>query len=122
MTLLKSLLILIVAILHFYFMVLEMILWTKPQGLKVFRMTLEQAQTTEALAANQGLYNGFLVAGLVWSLIHPEANFAYQLSVFFLSCVIAAGLYGGHTVNKRIVVIQALPGLLALLSVVFIGQ
>lgn len=115
----KSISILLVAFLHFYFMVLEMILWTKPKGLKTFGMSLENAQKTQSLAANQGLYNGFLVAGLIWSLIHPEVEFAFQLSVFFLSCVILAGLYGGYTVNKKIIFIQALPGLLALLAVIF---
>lgn len=120
MNLITSLLILLVAFLHFYFMVLEMILWTKPKGLKAFGMSLEDALKTQSLAANQGLYNGFLVAGLIWSLIHPEVEFAFQLSVFFLSCVIMAGLYGGYTVNKKVVFIQALPGFIALLAVLFL--
>jgi len=101
-------------------MVLEMILWTKPQGLKTFGMSMEHAFKTQSLAANQGLYNGFLVAGLTWSLLHSEAEFAFQLSVFFLSCVIVAGLYGGYTVNKKIIFIQALPGLIALLAVILL--
>ena len=121
MSLLKSLLILLVAFLHFYFMVLEMLLWTKPKGLKVFNMTLDHAQKTQTLAANQGLYNAFLVAGLIWSLIHPDGEFAYQLSLFLLSCVIDAGLYGGYTVNRKILIVQAAPAILALLAVVYAG-
>lgn len=85
-------------------------------------MSPEYAQKTESLAANQGLYNGFLVAGLIWSLIHSEPEFAYQLSVFFLSCVIVAGFYGGYKVNKKIVLIQAAPAIVALLAVAFVGQ
>ncbi len=120
MNLFKSILILLVACLHFYFVVLEMILWTTPKCLKTFGMSLEEAQKMQPFAANQGLYNGFLVAGLIWSLIHSETNFAFQLSVFFLSCVIIAGLYGGYTISKKIIFIQALPGFVALLLVILL--
>jgi putative membrane protein len=103
-----------VALLHTYFLVLEMFLWTKPLGLKVFRQTLEKAQSSQALAANQGLYNGFLVAGLLWSLNSAHPTFALHLKTFFLSCVIVAGVFGAVTVNKRIFFFQALPALVAL--------
>lgn len=105
----------LVALLHFYFLVLEMFLWTKPLGLKTFRQSLEKAQLTSVLAANQGLYNGFLAAGLVWSLLHPSGEVARQLQIFFLGCVIAAGIYGAMSVNKRIFFIQSLPALIALI-------
>ena len=107
-------LIFIVALLHAGFMVLEMALWTKAWGRKIFRMSEEQAKATATLAGNQGLYNGFLAAGLVWSLIHPDPHFSGQLALFFLLCVIAAGVYGAISVNKRIFLVQALPAILAL--------
>src|ERR1041385_4113446 len=92
----------IVALLHFYFLILEMFLWTKPAGLKAFGKTLEKAKETAVSAANQGLYNGFLSAGLVWGLWHPQPDFARQIKVFFLVCVIVAGCYGAFSVNKKI--------------------
>lgn len=110
----KNILIGLVAGLHAYFLILEMFLWTKPIGLKTFGMGAEQAANTAVLAANQGLYNGFLVAGLVWSLIHPDSVFAKQLAVFFLSCVFVAGLYGAYSVNTRIFFVQGLPALISL--------
>ena len=113
----KNLLILFVAVQHIAFLVLEMFLWTKPAGLKVFRMTPEQAQNTQVLAANQGLYNGFLTAGLLWSLLHPDPFFSKQLSLFFLVCVVCAAAYGGYSVNLRILLIQGLPAAIALLVV-----
>ena len=82
-------------------------------------MSAEMAEKTKVLAANQGLYNGFLVAGLCWSLIHPDTLFAYQLKLFFLGCVLVAGIYGGATASRKIFVIQALPAALALLAVLF---
>lgn len=109
-------LIFIVALLHTGFMVLEMALWTRTPGRKIFRMSAEQAKATTVLAANQGLYNGFLAAGLVWSLIHPDPHFAGQIATFFLLCVIAAGIYGAISVNKRIFFVQAVPALLALIT------
>ncbi|MEK2647036.1 DUF1304 domain-containing protein [Bdellovibrio sp. BCCA] len=104
----------VVAVLHFYFLYLEMFLWTKPLGLKIFRNTPEKAKESAVLAANQGLYNGFLVAGLIWSLVHPDLLFSYQLKLFFLGCVIVAGIYGAATVSKRIFYVQAVPAILAL--------
>jgi putative membrane protein len=103
-----------VALLHIGFAVLEMLFWTRPLGLKVFRQSFEQAKKSQALAANQGLYNLFLAAGLLWSLWHAEPGFAEQLQIFFLSCVTLAGLYGAYTVNYRIFVVQALPALIGL--------
>lgn len=117
MTLLANIFVAIVALLHAYFLVLEMFLWTKPQGLRTFGQTLAKAQESAVLAANQGLYNGFLAAGLVWGLLHPVAAFAFQIKVFFLLCVIVAGLYGAWSVSKRILVVQALPAAIALVLV-----
>ncbi|NEW87124.1 DUF1304 domain-containing protein [Rhodopseudomonas sp. WA056] len=108
-------LIALVAALHVYFLMLEMFLWTKPLGLKTFRNTPEKAASTAVLAANQGLYNGFLAAGLIWSLLHPDAAVARQLATFFLGCVIVAGLYGAWSVSRRILFVQAVPALLALI-------
>lgn len=108
----------LVALLHLYFLYLEMFLWTKPKGLKAFNNTLERAKTTAVLAANQGLYNGFLAAGLLWSVLPNELNFAFQLKIFFLSCVAIAGLYGAKSVSIKIFYIQSLPALLALVATV----
>ena len=99
----------LVALLHLYFLVLEMFLWTTKRGLKTFGMTPEQAAQTATLAKNQGLYNGFLSAGLVWSVVASEPHVAFQIRLFFLGCVIAAGVYGAATVSKRILFVQALP-------------
>ena len=106
----------LIAILHVYILVLEMFLWDKPYGLKAFGNSLEKAQLTKVLAQNQGLYNGFLAAGLFWSLIAPE-TYAIALANFFLACVLMAGIYGGLTASKKIIYIQAVPALLALLAV-----
>lgn len=110
-------LIILVAVLHVYFLVLEMFLWTKPLGLKTFRMNAEKAQITSVLAKNQGLYNGFLAAGLVWCLFVKNIDFAQQIAIFFLICVSVAGVYGARTVNKRILYIQAVPAFLCLVAV-----
>jgi putative membrane protein len=104
----------IVALAHLWFLILEMFLWTKPAGLRVFRNTPEKARASAVLAANQGLYNGFLAAGLVWSLIHPDEGLATQIRIFFLSCVAIAGGYGAWSVSRRIFFVQALPALIAL--------
>ena len=117
----KNILVGFVAFQHIAFLVLEMFLWTKPAGLKVFRMTSEQAEATSVLAGNQGLYNGFLAAGLIWSMLHPDPLFSQQLGMFFLLCVICAGAYGAYTVNLRILLIQALPAALAL-AVLFLTR
>lgn len=103
----------LVALLHVYFLVLEMFLWTKPIGRKVFRMDESKAQTTAVLAANQGLYNGFLAMGLVWSVLYPSDFFGRQLGLFFLGCVIVAAIYGGYSVGRKILFIQGLPALIA---------
>jgi putative membrane protein len=106
-----------VAFLHFFFLVLEMFLWTKPYGLKTFGNSLEKAQSTAPLAMNQGLYNGFIAAGLVWSLIAP-AMLAGPVRLFFLVCVVIAGVFGGMTAKRSILFIQALPGAAALVVTV----
>ena len=111
---LSNILIALVAVLHVYFMYLEMVAWDRPLGRKVFRTTSEFATASKALAANQGLYNGFLVAGLVWGLWLGEAGFA--LKTFFLACVVVAGVFGAATVNRRILYVQALPAALALVA------
>lgn len=103
----------LVALLHLYFLVLEMFLWTKPTGRRVFRTTPEFAQASKTLAANQGLYNGFLAAGLAVGLAQGADGFHFKL--FFLSCVIVAGAYGAWTVNGRIFLVQALPAIAALI-------
>jgi putative membrane protein len=105
----------LVAALHAYFLVLEMFLWTKPLGLKTFRNSIEKANDSAVLAANQGLYNGFLAAGLVWGLIQSSPGFAFQIKTFFLLCVIVAGIYGAATVSRRILYVQAAPAAIALI-------
>ena len=105
---------LIVALEHVWFLVLEMFLWTKPIGRKTFRTTEEYAEQSASLAANQGLYNGFLVAGLVWGTFHADPLVGRQIQLFFLACVAAAGIMGALTVSRRILYIQALPAFLGL--------
>jgi len=112
-TLLTALVVLI-ALEHLWFLVLEMFLWTRPIGLKTFRNTPELAKQSSVLAANQGLYNGFLMAGLLWGAFHPDPTVAFQVKVFFLGCVLVAGVFGAVTVSKRILYVQAVPALLAL--------
>ena len=102
----------LVAFLHVYFLVLEMFLWTTPFGQKTFKRTAQQQQETKALAQNQGLYNGFLAAGLVWSYFASAG--AFEIRVFFLACVVIAGLYGAATAAKQILFVQALPAAAAL--------
>ena len=117
MVLITNIVIALVALLHIYFLVLEMFLWDKPAGLKAFRMTKEKARETKVLAANQGLYNGFLAAGLLWGL--SQGTDGNSIKLFFLLCVLVAGLYGAATASRKILFIQALPaaiGLLLLLS------
>ncbi|MDN3921738.1 DUF1304 domain-containing protein [Roseateles violae] len=110
MTMIASLLVALVAALHLYFLVLEMFFWTRPLGRKVFRLEPEFAEASKTLAANQGLYNGFLAAGLVWGLCLGEA----RIQLFFLGCVLVAGLFGAATVGRKILYVQALPALLAI--------
>jgi putative membrane protein len=109
-----NVLVILVALEHFWFLVLEMFLWTKPIGRRIFRQSAEQATASKALAANQGLYNGFLGAGLVWSLVASPPELAVALKVFFLSCVVLAGVVGAATVSWRILLVQAAPAALAL--------
>ena len=102
----------LVALLHLYFLVLEMFLWDKPPGLKAFGQSREQAQATKVLAANQGLYNGFLAAGLAWGLwLGPNDH---GIKAFFLGCVIVAGVYGALTASRKILFVQALPAAIGL--------
>jgi putative membrane protein len=103
----------LIAVLHIYFLVLEMFLWDKPIGLRIFRLTPDSARASKALAANQGLYNGFLAAGLIWGLWLGAAG--RDVKLFFLFCIVAAGLYGGLSVNRKILLVQALPAIVALL-------
>lgn len=98
-----------VALLHFYILVLEMFLWTTPRGLRAFGQTLEKARDSAVLAANQGLYNGFLAAGLVWGLAHPDPVFGFQIKMFFLGCIAVAGLYGAVTAKRSILFVQTVP-------------
>jgi putative membrane protein len=110
---LASLLLGLVAALHLGFLALEMFFWRRPLGRRVFHLTEAQAEGTANLAANQGLYNGFLAAGLIWSLVAPP-SLRVSLAVFFCGCVIAAGIFGAVTVSRRILFVQALPAALAL--------
>lgn len=106
-----DLLLIAIAILHLLFLVIEMFLWTKPAGIKIFRMKQEFAQATRKLAANQGLYNGFLAAGLTWAAVSGQ----FSVQLFFLSCVFIAGVYGAISVSKTIFWIQAMPAMAALI-------
>lgn len=117
MPLLAHLLVAVVALLHVYFLVLEMFLWTKPLGLKTFRNTPEKAETTRVLAANQGLYNGFLAAGLGWS----AATGRHDVVLFFLGCVVVAALYGAYSVSRRIFFVQGVPAIAAIAAVLLAG-
>jgi putative membrane protein len=108
-------LIALVALLHLGFLVPEMFLWTRPVGLAVFRLSPQQAQQSKRLAANQGLYNGFLAGGLVYAVATGSREFA----LFFLACVVVAGMFGAMTVNHRIFFVQALPALLAIAALWF---
>ena len=110
MNIVADVLIGLVAALHLYFLVLEMFLWATPTGRRVFGLEADFAEESKVLAANQGLYNGFLAAGLVWGLVSDQTD----VKIFFLACVVVAGVYGAATVNKRILVVQAVPALLAL--------
>ena len=115
MKLAANLAVALVALLPLYFLVLEMFLWDKPFGRRSFRLTPEFAAASRSLAANQGLYNGFLAAGLLWGLWLGEGGNSIEL--FFLACVVVAGVFGAATVNRKILLVQALPGAIALLLV-----
>lgn len=111
MTAIVNIVIAVVAILHLGFLMLEMFLWNHPVGRKTFRMTKEVAESSATLAANQGLYNGFLAAGLIWGLLSDE----FSVKLFFLSCVLIAGIFGGLTAKRSILYLQAFPALLGLI-------
>lgn len=114
MMMVSTILVALVALEHLYILVLEMFLWTTPRAQKAFGLTPAFARETKSLAANQGLYNGFLAAGLIWGLLHPSADFGYQLQLFFLICVAVAAIYGGITSKRSILLMQGLPAFLAL--------
>ena len=113
MSVIAAVLVVLVAVLHAWFLVLEMCLWTRPAGLKTFRNTPEKAETTRVLAANQGLYNGFLAAGLLWGLVTAQWN----VVVFFLLCVVVAALYGAWSVSRRIFYVRGVPAMAALAAI-----
>lgn len=115
MSMLATILVIFVAIQHAGFMILEMFFWTKPLGLKIFRQSKERAEVSRVLAANQGLYNGFLAAGLIYALAYPDRAVSYNLINLFLLFVLTAGLYGGWSVSRRIWIVQALPALATLI-------
>lgn len=112
MTTLATVVVGLVALLHLFFLVLEMFLWTTPFGMRTFGLTPEFAAASRSLAANQGLYNGFLAVGLAWGLALGAAG--HTITMFFLICVVIAGLVGGFTANRKIIWVQALPGAIAL--------
>jgi putative membrane protein len=116
MAIVATALVLLVALIHVYIVVLEMVLWRTPRGLRSFQMDQDTADRTAILAKNQGLYNGFLVAGLVWGVLAADP-IGFQVKIFFLACVIVAGVFGAATVSPRILVVQAVPAGLALLAV-----
>ena len=121
MSVVAAALVALVALIHAYILVLEMFLWETPRGRKAFGTTPDQARTMATLAANQGLYNGFLAAGLVVGLLLPEPS-GFYFQVFFLGCVIVAGIYGGVTVSRRILGVQALPAAIALVAVILAAR
>lgn len=112
MSTIANLVVAVVALLHVYFLILEMFLWDKPAGLRAFGQTQAAATASKVLAANQGLYNGFLAAGLVWGLLRGAAG--WEIKLFFLGCVLIAGLFGAATANRKILFIQALPAAIGL--------
>jgi len=111
----------VVAAIHLWILVLEMFLWRTPRGRAAFGLTPEQAEATATMAANQGLYNGFLAAGLIWGMV-AGGSLAFPVRVFFLGCVVIAGVYGAATASRRILLVQALPAALALLAVLAAGH
>jgi putative membrane protein len=117
MTVVANILVGLTGLLHVYILYLEMFLWTKPAGMKTFNLTPERAELTKPMAANQGLYNGFLAAGLFWSLLQGDPAFAFQLKVFFLGCVIVAAAYGAYSVNRKILLTQGTPAILGMIAV-----
>lgn len=117
MKIISMILVGLIALEHVYILYLEMFLWTSPRGLKTFGLTKQFAEESKTLAANQGLYNGFLAAGLLWGLIYPDPVVAQHIQLFFLGCVLVAGIYGGLTAKRTILYIQAAPAAVALAAV-----
>ncbi len=115
----STLLVTLIALLHVYILVLEMFLWTSPRGRAAFGTTVEQAEATRVMAGNQGLYNGFLAAGLVWALYLGVLGEGRGQALFFLGCIAVAGLYGAATASRKILYIQTVPAAAAILAVVF---
>ncbi len=117
MATISKILVALVGFEHLYILYLEMFLWTTPTALRAFGTTKETAESSKLLAANQGLYNGFLAVGLFWGIIHPDAAFGHQIQLFFLACVMVAAAYGGLTVKRSILLVQGLPALIAFVAV-----
>ncbi|GIO16029.1 membrane protein [Cohnella xylanilytica] len=114
MTMISTILVVLVAVEHVYILVLEMFMWTTPRARKAFGTSESFAEDSKSLAANQGLYNGFLAAGLLWGLVHPAGDIGHQIQIFFLGCVLVAAVYGGMTAKRSILFVQGLPALAAL--------
>jgi putative membrane protein len=121
MDVISKILVAVVALEHLYFLYLEMFAWTQPRTRRAFGTTAEFAEESKTMAANQGLYNGFLAAGLLWGIVHPNPATGHQIDLFFLICVIVAGVYGGLTVKRSILLIQGLPALVALVVLLASG-
>lgn len=116
MDMIQKISVLLIAVLHIWIMYVEMVLWTTPKGQKIFRIDADFANKSANLAKNQGLYNGFLAAGLLWSLV-AEEPFAFQLKLFFLGCVFVAGIVGSMTASKKILYVQSVPALISIILV-----
>ena len=112
----------LVALEHIYFLYLEMFQWNRPKGLKTFNLTQAFANESRALAANQGLYNGFLAAGLIWGLLYPDKSAGARIQIFFLVCILVAGMFGAVTVKRTLFWVQGLPALIALLLMVIVAR
>ncbi|WP_252736807.1 MULTISPECIES: DUF1304 domain-containing protein [unclassified Psychrosphaera] len=114
-----NILVLFMAVLHIYILVIEMWFWDKPPGLRAFGFKKDFATATKVLAANQGLYNGFLAAGLIWGLVHQDPFFGLQIQLFFLSCIFVAGIFGAITSSRKILFVQSVPSLITIIFVLF---
>ncbi|ULO06480.1 DUF1304 domain-containing protein [Paenibacillus sp. 19GGS1-52] len=117
--LISIILVSIIAAIHIYIVYLEMFMWATPKGMKTFGTTEQVAKDSKSLAFNQGLYNGFLAAGLIWGLLYPDAVAGRHIQLFFLACVLIAGIVGSLTAKKSIIYVQALPALVAIIAVLF---
>lgn len=120
MSIIAKIAIAIIALEHIYILWLEMFAWTT-KARKVFPLPKDLFEPTKTMAANQGLYNGFLAAGLIWSILITNPEWTKNIALFFLGCVLVAGIYGGVSVTKRIFIVQGIPALLAILAVLFLG-